>query len=138
LGWTKTSLVPHVEAVRLAKLHDVTASLAIGYKMGRKLLPPAMAAFLHYRFMEIDPTAAELFFMDLVSGEGLQKNRPVYQLRERLMANRLAKAKLPQREIMAITIKAFKMERQGKKIEHLRWRNQGAQAEPFPQFEDDL
>lgn len=99
----------------------------------RTILAPSLGAFLHYLFTEVDADAAEEFFDKLDSGEGLSRTDGVFHLRDRLIRNRMdTKAKLSEKEIAALTIKAWN--RRGEEVRALRWRSVEPAAEPFPEI----
>lgn len=97
-----------------------------------RLLPPALASFLHYIFSQKDPALADQFMDQVLRGKGLSEGQPVYLLRERLVDNSLAKAKLSPAYIAALAIKAWNFTRAGKSITYLRFRDRGEAAEAFP------
>ncbi len=59
----------------------------------------------------------------------LADDSPIYWLRKRLEANRIAKAKLPRREIIALIVKAWNAYAGGFQVKILRW----SAAENFPE-----
>lgn len=94
------------------------------------LLPTSLAAWLHW--VTADAGCGEKFqeFLEsLGSGAMLADDSPVYWLRKRLEANRLAKAKLPRRELVALLIKAWNAYAAGAQVRTLRW----SAAENFPE-----
>lgn len=121
------------EVVELARADgriQVVAGRAVQW--GKKLAPPRVLTFCYYLFSEQNETRAEEFFREFHSGTDLQPNNPVYVLRERLIANRTAKAKLPLLEILALFFKAWAAYRDSRPIKVLRW-SQNAN-EPFPEI----
>lgn len=64
------------------------------------------------------------------SGEGLKKADPVYELRERLIANSTRVAKLTLQTVVAITVKAVRAYAQSKTVGVLRW----SPNEEFPEI----
>lgn len=96
------------------------------------LLPPALMAALHYLFSKDDRGEADRFVKDLSTGASLAEDDGVYVLRERLMKNRLTKAKLPHVQIAALAIKAWNARRNAKPVRVLRWGSEGEVVEPFP------
>lgn len=98
----------------------------------KRLLPNAILAGCHYLFAQKNQEQADQFVRDLRSGVGLEDGDPVYVLRERLMQNNIAKAKLGKFYLMAIVIKAWNYRRDRKNIRFLRWREEGDNPEPFP------
>ena len=96
------------------------------------LVTPGLLAAMHYLFSLDSREEADRFLRDLKAGAGLADNDGVYVLRERLMKNRSAKAKLPTVEIAALVIKAWNSRRRGTPVHTLRWRTEGENAEAFP------
>lgn len=94
------------------------------------MIPHSVSGYCHWRFTKsTNFQAACTFFDSLSSGEGLNKDDPVHRLRERLIANLSAKAKLPAIHLMALTIKAWNYGVQGRKMQVLLWKD----AEDFPE-----
>jgi len=60
----------------------------------------------------------------------------VYHLRERLLADRRAKAKLPQLEIVALFFKAWLYYRDGRPLRKLFWKTDGPAPEKFPEIRE--
>jgi hypothetical protein len=88
--------------------------------------------FIHYITSSIDASAGHKFTESLATGEQISAGNPVFLLRQRLIENMGAKAKLPQKEVMALTIKAWVAFKKKKQLRNLRWLNK----ERFPKFED--
>lgn len=102
----------------------------------KKLMPSSIAAFLYYQFHLRNASLAEWFFARLADGAGIQPDEPVYRLRERLLSNRLnAKAKFPNKEILALVIKAWNHTVEGRRVAQIRWRSTGRTPEAFPTIE---
>lgn len=100
---------------------------------GRNLAAPRIIAFCYYLFSEQDAGLADQFFAQLSEGANLSKDNPVFRLRERLVGNSMAKAKLPPVEVIALFFKAWIAYRDGKPVKVLRWSgDSGVYAEPFP------
>jgi hypothetical protein len=96
----------------------------------KQLLPPALAVGLHCMFDEKDAPLADELVRGMCTGFDPDK-RPVFcLLRERMMGNRLAKAKLPRTIVAAMTIKAWNAERAKTPLKMLRV---GA-GEAFPEI----
>ena len=102
--------------------------------LGRGLASPRVVAFCYYLFSEQRPDLADRFFSQLASGANLDKNSPVYRLRERLRTNAAGKAKLPVREIVALFFKAWIAYRNNEPVKCLRWHNSGDNPEKFPEI----
>ena len=98
----------------------------------RKLISPSMLSACHYLFSQKDQNAADQFVRDLVAGDSLHNRDGVYWLRERLMQNTLAKAKLRTEYIFALTIKAWNARRACQPVGVLRYNGEGKTPEPFP------
>ncbi|MBI1955900.1 MAG: hypothetical protein HYS38_05855 [Acidobacteria bacterium] len=98
----------------------------------RKLTAPRIISFCYFVFSEQDPALVERFFTEFSQGINLRSDSPVYHLRERLLANRIAKSKLPDLEIIALFFKAWIAYRDGRAIRNLRWRSEGPAPERFP------
>jgi hypothetical protein len=95
--------------------------------------PIGVYAMASYMFRNISDTDATYFFDHLRSGGELPAGHPILQLRQRMMNNALAKTKLSDVEIAAITVKAWNAFRNGQdKGAVLRWTSQGAKAQEFP------
>ena len=130
---TKTQIV---EAVKFEPRISQVAGRAAGW--GRKLVAPRVVTFSYFLFSEQDQALADRFFEEFALGTNLRADSPVYQLRERLLANRIAKAKLPLLEIIALFFKAWIAFRQGRTVRQLRWRSDGPAAEKFPDIKEAL
>lgn len=98
----------------------------------KKLLPAAVLTGCHYLFSQKNKADADRFVHELISGQNLREGDPVYVLRERLVQNSLAKAKLGREYIMALMIKAWNHRRDGNSIRHLRFRQEGDTPEAYP------
>lgn len=98
----------------------------------KKLLPKSVLTGCHYLFAQKDQDAADKFVSSLISGKDLNEGDAIYLLRERLMNNALAKAKLRAEYIMALLIKAWNYCRVGASVRQLRFRQEGDCPESFP------
>lgn len=101
----------------------------------RSLMPPSVAGFVHYVASLKNAGAAGQFFNAIATGENLVKDDPAFVLRARLLANRSAKAKLHQIEVLALTIKAWSLYAAGRSVKTLKWTANGPSAQEFPSFE---
>lgn len=128
---TKTQVTELVSAQpRVAEVAGRTGS------WGRHLTAPRIIAFCYYLFSEQDGSLADRFFAQFTEGANLSKDNPVYRLRERLVGNSMAKAKLPPIEVIALFFKAWIAYREGKPVKNLRWRGDtGVSPEPFPEID---
>lgn len=124
---TKTQII---KAVKDDPRISVIAGRVPGW--AHKLVAPRVATFCYYLFSEQDQVRADQFFFDFAEGINLSEFSAVYHLRERLLANRIAKAKLPVIEIIALFFKAWIAYRNNRKVRTLRWRSEGSAPEKFP------
>lgn len=128
----------HAEAQLLLKEHPGIIDSASVVWPARTIMAASMAACLHYLFAKKDKDDAAEFFEALVSGENIAKSSPrtsgVYLLRNRLLDNRAAKARLPQDEIFPLVIKAWNAFRTKTVIKTLRWSTNGNNQEPMPEI----
>lgn len=99
---------------------------------GRKLILPAILDSCHYLFSRKDHAAANLFLERVLRGSGLAEGDPEYVLREKLVANSLAKAKLSKAHVFALCIKAWNHSRSGRKITHLKLTEREGKLIEFP------
>ncbi len=128
---TKTQIV---EATRT--LPGLEAAVAKARLLGRKIAAPRIVGFSYWAFAEHNRTLADRFFDELAHGLNLSPDNPVYHLRERLLANRRAKAKLPQLEIVALFFKAWLHYRDGRPLRKLFWKTDGPAPEKFPDIRE--
>lgn len=113
----------------------VRDSIATG-GTAKHLAPIAMVSAFHFIFTSrSNRETADLFFEKLTKGVDLAEHDPVYLLRQRLLRNVGAKAKLPRTELAALFIKAWNAWVNGRSLGILRWRGVGPTAEEFPEFE---
>lgn len=96
---------------------------------------PRIASACHYLFARQNKELADRFFDELRSGAALPEESPVRLLRERLIANRESRAKLPAKDVFAYFFIAWVAYRDGLPLRILRWRGVGVKAEPFPSIE---
>lgn len=97
-------------------------SVAFVYSIkSHRVLAPSVAAALHYIFALLDEDQANAFWEGVVTGENLSSNSPIYQCREKLVANKAAKAKHNSTHIAGLCIKAWNLYRQGKPCKVLRF-----------------
>jgi hypothetical protein len=94
----------------------------------KRMLTGSIVCFLGYVFHEANYEKADSFFDGLARGTGLESGSPILLLRDRLLANSLATAKLPREVICALTIKAFNAHVDGRQVGILRY----SENEKFP------
>jgi hypothetical protein len=94
--------------------------------------PQSMSALVFWLFNAINAEDCADFFNKLCEGAGLDRQDPIWVLREALQDNARAKRKLSGPEFLAYVIKAWNAYREGKQIKQLWWRSGGARPEAFP------
>lgn len=87
------------------------------------VLPKSITAACYYIFDGLDHIKAAQFMAGLIDGIGLESGSPILVLRNKLIADHQATAKLPPKAKIAITIKAWNAFRTGKKIRQLNYRS---------------
>lgn len=97
-----------------------------------KITVPSVVHASHYIFSELSPSEADTFIDQVLSGDSLQADDPVFLLRSRLIENLASKAKLQKFYVLALFIKAWNHKRLGSKIKFLRYRSDGDSKEGFP------
>jgi hypothetical protein len=118
----------------ITKYPEVRNSIQTGAKSTKLIIPSVLDA-CHYLFSLKDPEMADLFWDRVRRGSGLEEGEPEYVLRERLLANSLAKAKLSKAHLFALCIKAWNYARVGKKIRNLRLCERDGKMIEFPVIE---
>lgn len=118
---TSSEYVTGPEGVAFLETHGELRRSVLAPGVINRLLPHTMCSFLHYLFAQKDRSAANVFFIDLVTGEKESPTDPIYLLRERLKSNKLALKKMGRVELAALVIKAWNAVREKKKIERLQW-----------------
>ncbi|MCC6392617.1 MAG: hypothetical protein IT167_18600 [Bryobacterales bacterium] len=119
-----------VEAAQ--SLPALDAAVAQAKLLGKKIAPPRLVGFCYYEFAAQNRDLAQRFYLELAHGLKLSPDNPVYHLRERLLADRQAKAKLPQLEIVALFFKAWMYYRENRPLRKLFWKSDGPAPEKFP------
>lgn len=102
-----------------------------GKKVLRQLIEPSVISACWYLFSRQDPAKADEFFERVHDGRELPQDSPILLLRERLIRNNGAKAKLPKQYKMAIIIKAWNAWWEGRPMGTLKWHDQEPR-EVFP------
>jgi len=101
-----------------------------GRKSKMKLAPPSFICGLHSIWSQDDEEAADKFMEAFQLGFGLDRNDPIYMLRERLLRNAETQTrKLEKRVILALIIKAWNLFVTGGSVKKLQWQ---PAREPFP------
>lgn len=105
----------------LQALPDVQTDVRRGMNVNAAVRGPiGVYAMASHVFRTIDEKDAEAFFAKLTSGDNLPSGSPILALRTRLMNNALAKAKITDVEIAALTVKAWNGFRKGES-KPLKW-----------------
>lgn len=94
--------------------------------------PNSVVGLASWLFDQVDVTDHDDFFAKLASGAGLDAKDPIWTLRESLLRNAAAKAKLPRSELLAYYIKGWNAYRAGTRIHQLKFKSGGANPEAFP------
>lgn len=115
----------------LKKYPGIRRSVSLSGKT-RGFIPGSVLVAAHYLFSLLDDEAADLFRNQLILGCSLTEDQPVYVLRNRLILNSLAKAKLRQCYLFAICVKTWNAIRHKKPLLTLRYTEEGVGAELFP------
>lgn len=104
----KANLKMGADEIRLfvAAEPRIETSVSEGRK-AHKVLAPGIAGALHYLCSMKDKELADVFIIDLATGSNLVPGDPVLVLRERLIRERISRAKLPAEELMSLCIRAW-------------------------------
>lgn len=133
----RSSSFPALEAFLLSHpgLRDSAGYIA-NQRRWKNLLSNGLLGSLHYLFSHANGRErADFFFERLATGVGLEEGSPILALRERLLDNATKTgAKLPQRNKLALTIKAFNAYIDGRTLKWIRWgsRTGSNRREKFP------
>lgn len=85
------------------------------------LMSTGMGAFLHRVFSQQDQELAAEFIAAISTGARLEETNPFFILRQRLIENKGSRRKFPQRDIVALSIKAWNAKVAGRPIKLLRF-----------------
>ena len=99
---------------------------------GKKLILPSVMDACHYLFSQKNPDEAHFFMDRVLRGSALKEGEPEYVLREKLVSNSLAKAKLSKAHVFALCIKTWNHMRAGNKIQHLKLNERDGKLIEFP------
>lgn len=112
---------------------DLRASVNFCGSMGTKrLVANSVMAGLHYVFAKFDKEQADIFWKSLIAGHGLNEDSPIFVLRERLVSNSMAKAKLKPEYVAALCIRAWNHIRAGTTVKCLKYQESGRSMQAFP------
>lgn len=143
IRYKRSSSFPAPDAVEMLPRFPITIEAASeAARIHDKVkMVPSLLGYCIARAYLVDRPAAIEFFARLADGVGLAGDSPAYMLSRRLMTNALSKSKLPNEEILALVIKAWRAHLSGHRVGRLMWhgtpimRNgQQVEPEPFPQW----
>jgi hypothetical protein len=124
---TKTQI--NAELRRDPRISEVAGKSATFYR----IMKPSVGLFCYFLFSEQDIELADRFFDELMHGENLSRTSAVYHLRERLIQEKSAKAKLPPVHLIAMFFRAWIAYRENRPMRILKtWRADGPAPEAFP------
>lgn len=107
-------------------------TVGAGSAKAARMLPQSETAFFHYLFGKASAKKRDSFFLQFSTGIGLRETSPTWHLRERLMAERNASAKIGKRERYGLVIKAWNAHFAGEPMQRLRFVAIGTDREGFP------
>lgn len=122
--------IPHADLEALLAQNPEIKDSVNRSEFKSRIVPPSILCAFHYLFSKKDPALADYFCLSIVTGENLARDNPAYLLRERLIFNTEAKAKLTSIYISALLIKAWNAVRENKQLKVLKW----LEDEDFPQI----
>ncbi len=100
-------------------------------------LPRAgILAAIGFQLAKVDRKNAIAFFDKLVTGTDMGVRDPIRVLRERLLKERTAKAKVTRVVIAGLLVKAWCLWNKGQTVDYLRYNASGPSAEEFPDHRD--
>lgn len=118
----KSASYSNSEMEELAKKYpDATSEIVNADRVRIKgVVHPSVVDSCRYLFAKKDRAVMEQFMERVLKGAGINTGDPEYLLRERLIANSLAKSKLPKEYLMILFIKAWNARRAGVEMKNLR------------------
>lgn len=90
-------------------------------RSGKGLIGPGPAAGLHCLMAKKNKELADKFWTGVMTGEGLDRSMPEYQLRKRMLENDASRQRLTAIALYAFVIKAWNACRAGEALKLLRW-----------------
>ncbi len=125
----------NAELDEMLNLHrSIRESVKLANRL-RIVIAPGMGVALHHLFSIKDAETAEEFIERLCDGQNLNKDMPVWHLRDRLLADRASrKVQISDGERWVLSIKTWNAVRLGKKITTLSWRGKGPSRESIPEI----
>lgn len=126
----------NVDAARLIREYpEARESIKLASKKRFKGMPRNVLAAAHCiisRVPDVDVQEADEFIVRVQTGLGLTSTDAEYHLRERLLQNAASPAKLPNRHLLGLCLKAWKLKMKGKPVKSFRLKLTGKGAEDFP------
>lgn len=115
------------------KKHPNMAAAVVKCMPLRRLCNPAVLACIYYNAANRNDVIAEMFVASIENPASLNVTHPFYQFRVHLGAYTGARTRDPVRTF-ALAIKSLNAVAANKPVRVLKWKDQGANAEPFPQL----
>lgn len=135
-GWHEKATTPTLAKV-LAEHPELRDVCARARRYSDRIGAPSRTTIglCIWLFEQVDETGADVmhFFDRLTSDEGHVDGDPVLALRRQLMNVKNSLASRTERDLLAVTIKAWNFYRAGETVKNLMWRPGGARPEPFPE-----
>lgn len=128
---SRSTISIHALLAHLQKHPGLREATRASAKLHNVGIHQSVAGTAMYLFTSLSDEDATTFFDSLATGLNLERTDPVYQLRERALANRNARLKMAGHELLALTIKAWNYWRLGRSVQILIWK--ARQGEPFPE-----
>ena len=115
--------ISHGQLDEFAEFHKDVPERAseIASSKAKRFAPASILGFAYTLAYRVDAGKAGAWLSLLDTGAGLEERHPVYLLRERLVANRMAKAKLQPVDVAALMIKSWNNFYTGARPKVLRW-----------------
>ena len=86
----------------------------------KRYVGTALIGGCYFLFCEKSQVDAEAFFRDLGEGVGLERNDPIWSLRDRLLANLAQQGKLSRWLVLGMMLKTWNKRREGHKLRQLK------------------
>lgn len=128
-----TKITIEESLVLLEKEPEIRYSVAKA-SIATHIMSAAQIATLHYVVSRKDRESADKFVDLLAKGTELDNLSSIYHLRERMLRERVSKAKIMLHEKFALLITAWNLWYTGRPCKVLKWNSQGPTAQPFPQI----
>lgn len=126
----------HAEVENFVEEHPdarYSAQIASKYHRGTDC-PPAVVAYTHWAFAQIDPVAADEFWYTAAEKVGLTAGDPIIALTNRLAEARRARKSLSREALISLVFRAWNYRRQGKTTRMLRVESPAGGVVPIPRI----